>query len=160
MRIVKERGDEGMKKPRQMTRVDITAKNGKWFVKRVGIVSGYIYESSRPLTHRETAEGYAAGMQERIDVDSEIRFALMGTRNEERRNEETMTKRTRFIKSDPPKPPPSIGDVVWYPDRKEAWRTGRLIRVIDRGKNWGKCEVRDSVSGSLVKVEPEHVRAI
>ena len=71
-----------------------------------------------------------------------------------------MVKRTTgFIKS-MPLPPPSIGDVVWYPNKKGAWRTGRLIRVVDRGKDWGKCEVKDSVSGSPVKVLPEHVIAL
>ncbi len=70
-----------------------------------------------------------------------------------------IVKRMTSIKVGPPKPPPDIGDVVWYPDKKDAWRTGRLIRVIDRGKDWGKCEVKDSVTGSLVKVLPELVKA-
>lgn len=71
-----------------------------------------------------------------------------------------MVKRTTFIKSGPAAPPPEIGDVVWYSDKRDQWRTGRLIRVIDRGQYWGKCEVKDSASGSLVKVLPEHVRAL
>ncbi len=70
-----------------------------------------------------------------------------------------MVKRTTFIKSGPPPLPPTIGDVVWYPDKKGAWRTGRLIRIIDRGQYWGKCEVEDSETGSLIKVLPELVTA-
>ena len=84
----------------------------------------------------------------------------MKVKKKEKKGPSGMTKRTKFIKSGPAKPPPEIGDVVWYPDRKGAWRTGRLIRVIDRGKSWGKCEVEDSVSGSPVKVLPEHVRSL
>jgi len=60
----------------------------------------------------------------------------------------------------PDKPPPAIGSVVWYMDSKEAWRTGRLLRVIDRGRHWGKLEVRDSVSGGLRKVVAEQVKAL
>ncbi len=63
-------------------------------------------------------------------------------------------------KGGPAKPPPSIGDIVWYTDRKGAWRTGLLIRVVDRGQSWGKLEVKDSVSGNPVKVVAEHVRAV
>lgn len=70
-----------------------------------------------------------------------------------------MTKRTTFIKAEPAAPPPDIGAVVWYPSKKGAWRTGRLIRVIDRGKDWGKCEVKDSETGRPVAVLPELVRA-
>lgn len=80
--------------------------------------------------------------------------------SKEKKGPGCMTKRVKFIKPSTPKPPPSIGDIALYIDRKGAWRTGQLIRVIDRGKNWGKCEVRDSVSGRLAKVKPEHVRAI
>ncbi len=78
----------------------------------------------------------------------------------EKKGPSGMTKRTKFIKAEPAKLPPGIGDIVWYTDRKGAWRTGRLIKVVDRGKDWGKCEVKDSVSGSPVKVLPEYVRAI
>ncbi len=64
-------------------------------------------------------------------------------------------------KDGPAKPPPDIGDVVWYPDKKGAWRTGKFIRVVDRGKSWGRCEVRDSVSGQLEKnIDPAHVRSL
>ena len=78
----------------------------------------------------------------------------------EKKGPSGVTKRTKFIKAEPAKPPPEIGDIVWYTDRKGAWRTGRLIRVVDRGKHWGRCEVKDSMSGSPVKVLPEYVRAI
>lgn len=70
-----------------------------------------------------------------------------------------MTKRTTMGKHTPPPLPPDIGDVVWYPGKKGQWRTGRLIQVIDRGEYWGKCEVKDSETGRLVKVLPELVRA-
>ncbi len=64
-------------------------------------------------------------------------------------------------KAGPAKPPPDMGDVVWYMDRRGMWRTGELIRIVDRGKSWGRCEVRDSVSRQIVKnIEPEHVRSI
>lgn len=70
-----------------------------------------------------------------------------------------MVKRTTFIKFGPPTPPPDIGAVVWYPSKKGDWRTGRLIRVIDRGKDWGMCEVKDSETGRPVKVLPELVKS-
>lgn len=61
----------------------------------------------------------------------------------------------------PAKPPPDIGAVVWYIDpKKEAWRTGKLLRVIDRGQHYGKLEVRDSVSGHKRKVTCENVRSL
>lgn len=81
-------------------------------------------------------------------------------KKKEKKGPRGMTKRINFIKAGPAKPPPEIGDTIWYPDRKGAWRTGKLIRVIDRGKDWGKCEVKDSVSGSKPKVLAENVRAI
>lgn len=80
--------------------------------------------------------------------------------NSKKKGPSGMTKRTKFIKHEPEKPPPSIGDIVWYTDRKGAWRTGRLLRVIDRGKDWGKCEVKDSVAKMPRTVAPENVRAI
>lgn len=81
-------------------------------------------------------------------------------KKKQKRGPRGMVKRTTFIKSGPAALPPDIGDVVWYPDRKGAWRTGRLMRVVDRGQYWGKCEVKDSASGGLVKVVPEHVIAL
>ena len=81
-------------------------------------------------------------------------------KKKERKGPRGLTKRTRFLKPDVPLPPPDIGDVVWYSDKKEAWRTGRLIRVVDRGKDWGKCEIKDSVTGGKRYVLPEHVQAV
>lgn len=81
-------------------------------------------------------------------------------KKKEKKGPSGMTKRTKFIKPEPEKLPPEIGDIVWYADRKEAWRTGQFVRIIDRGKCWGKCVVKDSASGHLVKVLPEYVRAI
>jgi hypothetical protein len=83
----------------------------------------------------------------------------MKKKKKEKKGPSGMVKRTKFIKSGPAAPPPDIGAVVWYPNKKGAWRTGRLIRVIDRGKDWGKCEVKDSETGSLVAVLPELVRS-
>ena len=84
----------------------------------------------------------------------------MAAKKKEKKGPSGMTKRTKFIKPAPAKLPPEIGDIVWYADRKGAWRTGQFVRVVDRGKSWGKCEVKDSVSGSLVKVSSDDVRAI
>ena len=83
----------------------------------------------------------------------------MKPKKKEKKGPTGMTKRTKFIKAEPAKPPPEIGDIVWYTDRKGAWRTGRFIRIVDRGKDWGKGEVKDSATGSLVKVLAENVRA-
>ncbi len=83
----------------------------------------------------------------------------MSKQKKDKKGPSGMVKRTTFIKPDPPPLPPEIGAVIWYRDKREQWRTGRLIRVVDRGQNWGKIEVKDSVSGGLVKVAPEHVLA-
>ena len=71
-----------------------------------------------------------------------------------------MVKRTGMAKAGPEKPPPSIGDLVWYRDKKDAWRTGRLLRVIDSGKFWGKLEVQPNNAKTPVPVTAEQVRAL
>lgn len=63
-------------------------------------------------------------------------------------------------KSGPVKPPPAIGDIVYYYKERGGWRTGRLLRVIDRGKSWGRLEVRDSVSKQKTTARPEDVRSL
>lgn len=85
---------------------------------------------------------------------------MMKKKRKEKKGPRGMVKRCLGKgKAGPPTLPPDIGAIVWYPDKKGAWRTGRLLRVIDRGKDWGKCEVKDSESGRPVKVLPEHVRS-
>ena len=75
----------------------------------------------------------------------------------EKRGPRGMTKRTRMIKAGPPKPPPALGDVVWYSDACGASHTGRFIRVVGRGKGFGLCIIEDSVTGGKREVLPERI---
>ena len=52
------------------------------------------------------------------------------------------------------------GAVVWYYTDRVGYRTGVYLRTIERGKRFGLCVVRDSVSGRSVSVSADALEPI
>ena len=51
------------------------------------------------------------------------------------------------------------GDVVWYYNDNGGWRTGRYIRTVERGADFGMCVITPLNGGKTdIYVRPEDVK--
>lgn len=51
------------------------------------------------------------------------------------------------------------GDIVWWQTRETGSRTGKFIRIVERGRKFGLVQIEptDAVPRKTVYVQPEHV---
>lgn len=51
------------------------------------------------------------------------------------------------------------GDVVWYYSESGGWRTGRYLRTVERGVDFGKCVIMPSYGRKTEQhVRPDSVK--